>query len=111
MMEKPSTNLLSSVSFRCNVPVALVPNPIVVVTVFGAIVKVELPDIEAPMSIELVVIVSAFALMAIVPLAPLIKVPPVMLVAPRTLFPPTAPLIVTVAVPALIPTVRADVLS
>ena len=111
IVEKPSASLLSSVSLRCRSPVALVPKPIVLVAVFGAIVNVELPEIVAPISIEFVVIVSALAPMLKVPLAPVVTVLAVIEVAPKTLLPPTAPLIATVAVPALIPTVRADVLS
>ena len=90
---------------------ALLPKPIVVAAVFGAIVNVELPEMVAPISIEFVVIVSALEPILMVPLAPVVTVLAVIEVAPNTLLPPTAPLIATVAVPALISTVRADVLS
>ena len=111
MDEKPFVRRPSSVSVKCRSPVASVPRPIVVVAVFGAIVSVEVPVIEAPISKLLVVIVKAFTPILIAPLAPMLTVPPVILVAPNTLDPPTTPLIATVAVPALIPTVLADVPS
>ena len=101
----------SSVSFKCKSPVAKVPKPIVVVVVLGAIVRADEPVIEAPTSRTFAVIVKALAPILIVPLAPILTVPPVILVAPNTFEPPTAPLIATVAVPALMPTVRAEVLS
>ena len=111
MLENPSNNFPSSVSVRCRVPVAEVPSPIVVLTVFGAIVKVDVPEILAPTSIALVVIESALAPITMVPLAPILTVFALRLVAPSTLLPPTAPLIAMVAVPASIPTVLAEVLS
>ena len=109
--EKPLVKRPNSVSFKCKSPVAKVPRPIVVVAVLGAIVRVDEPDILAPISKVLAVIVNALAPILMVPLAPIFTVPPEILVAPNTFDPPTAPLMATVAVPALMPTVRADVLS
>ena len=93
ILENPSNNFPSSVSLSCKDPLAEVPKPIVVVAVFGAIVKVDVPEILAPTSIAFVVIESALAPMVIVPLAPMLTVFALRLVAPRKLLLPTAPLI------------------
>ena len=109
--ENPLLNLPNSVSFKCRSPDALVPKPIEVVAVFGATVRVDVPVTDAPILNELVVMVNAFAPISMVPLLPVVTVPPLILVAPKTFDPPTAPLIATVAVPALIPTVLAELPS
>ena len=111
MLENPSTSFPSSVSLNCSVPVAPVPRPIVVLAVFGAIVNVDVPERFAPISSASEVMESAFAPIAIEPLAPIDTVFAVMLVEPSTFDPPTAPLMATVAVPASIPTVLAELLS
>ena len=109
--ENPSLNLLNSVSVKCKSPVAVVPKPIVVLAVLGAMVSVDVPD-RAPLRlIESVFIESAFAPIAIEPLIPTETEAPVIVVAPNTLLAPTTPLIATAALPALIPTVLAELLS
>ena len=93
-------------------PVARLPKPMVVVTVFGAIVRVELPEIAAPIVIASVLIVKALAPIAIEPDAPVVKVPAVIVVAPKTVLelPPTTPFMATVPLPALMESVLAVLL-
>ena len=66
------------------VEVIELPNPIVVVAVLGAMVRVELPEMAAPIVMASVLIVKAFAPMAIEPEEPVVKVPAVMLVVLST---------------------------
>ena len=84
----------------------------VVVAVFGAIVRVELPEIDAPRVIASVLIVNALAPIAIEPTAPVVKAPAVIVVAPKTVVeaPPTTPFKVTVPLPALMESVLAVLL-
>ena len=84
---------------------------ITVVAVLGWIVKLPVPVIFAPIAIASVVTVRLLAPIVIVPAGPVLNEAAVIVVFPRTLIPPTAPLKATVELPGLIDTVRAELLS
>ena len=107
MLENPLLKKSNSASVKCKSPAAVVPKPMVVEAVFGAIVSVDEPEIAAPSVIASVLMVSALEPMAIVPEAPVVKAADVMVVAPNGFVPPTAPFMVTVPPPALMVRARA----
>ncbi|BEI37597.1 hypothetical protein PHIN7_13210 [Polynucleobacter sp. HIN7] len=74
--------------------------PIVVVAVRGAIVKVLVPDIFAPILIASVVIDRALPSIRMLPLAPVTTEPAVIAVVLKIFVPPTAPFMLTVPEPA-----------
>ena len=77
---KPFLMKSSSAELRLNEPVAPA-KPIVVDVVLGAITNVLVPEISAPTEIKSVVMLKAFAPIAI---APVTTLPAVMVVAPNT---------------------------